>query len=158
MEFRRSKEDVPPRQSRAEVATTSPSRFQRMMGTVESRRDEDMVAQPSIADAGIRVRHASHKPEAKNKKWELEGWHSDRKTHGNEPHIGDGVFKDMGSLIRPEGHLMVTVLNETAYDPQNIVLFLVSTHFFIRKARAGSQLFAGSHQFYAVNPEFPVKV
>ena len=62
-----------------------------------------MLPEPSIADPRVGVGYAAEKPEAKDEKGKLHRGHPDNQAHKDEPHIGDGVFKNMRPVIGPEG-------------------------------------------------------
>ena len=66
-----------------------------MMRTMELGRDEYVLPEPSIANPRVGVGHAAEKPEAKDEKGKLHCGHADDEAHKDEPHIGDGVFKNV---------------------------------------------------------------
>jgi carboxypeptidase Q len=74
-----------------------------VMGSMKTRRDEDVVSEPAIADSGVRVRHTAEKTEAENEEWELQGRHADDEADRDEPEVGDGVFEDVGAIVGPKG-------------------------------------------------------
>src|ERR1700733_15345807 len=79
------------------------------MRAMELRRDEYVLAEPSITYPGVRMGDAAEKPEAKNEEGKLHRGHPNDQPHSDQPHIGDGVFKNMRPVIRPEGQLLFGV-------------------------------------------------
>ena len=69
-----------------------------------------MFAKPSIAGPRVRVRHTAEEPDAKDKERKLHRGHTDDQRHSDEPQIGDGVFKNMGSVIGPKGQLLFCMM------------------------------------------------
>src|ERR1700761_8254111 len=90
------------------------------MRAMKSRRDEDAIAQPSIADARVGVRHACYEAQTENEEWELEGRNSDGKANHDEPDIGNGVLKNMRALIGPEGELIFRMMHRVDAIPPSI--------------------------------------
>ena len=81
-----------------------------------------MAPDPSIAESGICVGDAAQKPEAKDEEWELHRRHADGKAHDDQPHIGDSVFEDVRPVIRPEGELILCMMERMdAVPPGNPV-------------------------------------
>jgi hypothetical protein len=52
------------------------------------------------------VGYAAEKPEAKNEEGKLHRGHPDGQPYSDEPHVRDGVFKNMRPVIRPESQLL----------------------------------------------------
>jgi hypothetical protein len=117
-----AEEDVPQGESSAEVAAATTGGTQSVVGSMETWRDEDMVAEPSVADACVGVRHAAEEPEAKDEEWELERGHADDEADADEPDVGDGVFEDVRSVIGPEGQLVFGMMQRVDTVPPTVTV------------------------------------
>jgi len=120
VEFCCTEEDVPQGEGCAEVAASPAGGTQGVMGSMEAWRDEDVVSEPAIADAGVRMRHAAEETEPEDEEWELERRRADGEGDSDEPDVGDGVFENVRSVVGPEGQLVFGVMQRVDAVPPAI--------------------------------------
>src|SRR3977135_2198691 len=92
------------------------------MRSMKARRDEDVITEVAIADAGVRVRHAAEETETKDEEWELERRHADGEGDGDQPDVGDGIFEDVRSVIGPERQLVFRMMQRVDAVPPAVAV------------------------------------